>query len=226
MGACTGVGGVAMNTRPRDSQRSRLYKAEHVLLMYGENAFGSNTDTQRWVDRVLGERWFRSRWQLPTLPVTPGRGGTATSWGGRITVGPTARNPGIVLHEIAHEIIRVTPRGPYASHGPEFASVLLFLVRQVMGPAQANELRLAFVRERVRHRAGWVVPAPRYDVPTQSTVQAAARREAARPVTRAEALAADDVLRRLVRAGKFGPAGSATRNHALETARTLTRETL
>lgn len=143
-------------SRPRDSQRLKVYRAETAAFPRHTNVFGTNAATQAWVDDLIAQRWFHARWPgLKGLVVAPGRGATASSWIGRITVGPLARNPAIVLHEVAHEI---TSRAPdefsrVAAHGPEFAAMFLFLVRRVMGPEDADRLRAAFVAGRVKHRA-------------------------------------------------------------------------
>jgi len=57
-----------------------------------------------------------------------------------------ARSEMVLLHEVAH---CVTP-WTFASHGPEYAGVLLSIVRRGMGPAAAQALEDAFDRHRVR----------------------------------------------------------------------------
>ena len=141
-----------------------MYRAERDALFTVGNVFGSNAATQAWVDDLVGQRWFINRWPgLTGLVVGPGRGASATSWGGRITVGPRARNPAVVLHEVAHEITSRSPGGwsRYASHGPEWASVYLFLVGRVMGTDAGDRLRAAFVAGRVQHLSTVCLTAPR-----------------------------------------------------------------
>jgi len=63
-----------------------------------------------------------------------------------------------VLHEVAHCL---TPTD-LAAHGPEYAGVLLALVRRAVDPARAQSLEDAFARHRVRWTLAAVpVPATR-----------------------------------------------------------------
>jgi putative metallohydrolase (TIGR04338 family) len=206
--------------RERDNQRKRLYDAQAAALPdFYTNVFGSVEQTQQWIDQVLAARWFRSRWQLAQVPVLRGGKG-ARSHHSSISLGTWARNPGVALHELAHQIItRCTPGGRgMPSHGPQFAAVYLFLVAQVMGEDIARKLRASFVEHRVRHRAAGAVPEPRYLVPAQRQPAAPAR-----PPTTGERARAAEVIRRGVKAGEFGAVGSRTRTAALAVARTLER---
>lgn len=214
-----------MTGRPRDSQRSRVYAAERCLPQHNVNVFGDVAQTQKFLDDVLAQRWFRVRWNLRGgVEVRPGRG-AASAAGGHINVGRRCRNPAVVLHELAHEIIRRDTRGglaEHAAHGPAFAAVLAYLVRQVMGPEPAQALVAQFRAHRVRYRAG-AVPGPRYHVPTEADVAAVKRERATRPIGLGARAAAVDVIRRAVRAGEFGAAGTRTRAAANLVARTIER---
>lgn len=208
----------------RDSQRARVYKAERCLAGFGENEFGSLPNTQKWVDDVLAERWFRSRWNLRGgIRCVAGQGGAAASYGGWITFGLRARNQAVALHEIAHEIIkRDTVNGRSAAgHGSEFCAVLLYLVKQVAGAAEAAKLRASFIEHRVKHRAAGAVPAPRYTVVTQAEQREDRRRRGTRFVSSMEAESAAATVRQLVKQGTFGAAGSKQRAAALAVARRL-----
>jgi len=203
-----------------------VYRAEQALPQHNENVFGTIEQTQKWLDNVLAQRWFRARWNLRGgVEVRSGRGGAASSRGGYIFVGRQARNPGTVLHELAHEIIRRDTKGGLAgnaSHGPEFAAVLLYLIRQVMGPEAAEKLQMHFRIQRVRYRQGAsAVPEPRYHVTTEAEVAAVKSERAARPVGPNARANAADVIRRAIRAGEFGKPGSKTRSAANMVARTL-----
>lgn len=127
--------------RPRDSQRERLYRAESALPGSWRNTIGTNADAQAYVDSIITSRWFRQRWTIPAIRVAPGRT-RGVSYGGVITLAPTARNPMVILHEIAHEALTWhTPGGSeVASHGPQFAATHLLLVRHFIGDAAAQAL--------------------------------------------------------------------------------------
>ena len=132
--------------RPRDSQRARLYRAE------GEVDAGRRLPTvermQAWVDGLVATDWFVARWSARSFEVRPGFGhrrATADE-NGVLQMPKWARTELVLLHEVAHCL---TPTA-FASHGPEYAGVLLALSRRGMGPATAQALEDAFVRQRVR----------------------------------------------------------------------------
>ncbi len=134
------------STRPRDSQRARLYRAE------GEVDPGRRLPTvermQSWVDGLVATDWFVARWGARAFEVRPGFGhrrATADQHG-VLQMPKWARTELVLLHEVAHCLTPVT----VASHGPEYAGVLLALARRGMGPATAQLLEDAFARERVR----------------------------------------------------------------------------
>jgi len=154
MAASAGAG------RPRDSQRARLYRAEF------EVDAGRRLPTvpilQAYADSLVQFDWFRARWPDRAFEIRPGYGhrrATATV-DGVLQMPKWARSELVVLHEVAH---CVTPWA-YASHGPEYAGVLLCLVRRAMGPAPAQALEDAFDRQRVRCNSA-AIPAPA-SVPT------------------------------------------------------------
>ena len=134
------------NGRPRDSQRARLYRAE------GEVDAGRRLPTvptlQAYVDELVGADWFLARWGQRAFEVRPGFGhrrATADEHG-VLQMPRWARSELVLLHEVAHCL---TPR-TVASHGPEYAGVLLALTRRAMSPATAQSLEDAFARQRVR----------------------------------------------------------------------------
>ena len=134
------------NGRPRDSQRARLYRAE------GGVDTGRRLPTvakmQAYVEEIVGADWFLARWGERAFEVRPGYGhrrATADEHG-VLQMPKWARTELVLLHEVAHCL---TPRS-VASHGPEYAGVLLALARRAMSPGTAQALEDAFTRERVR----------------------------------------------------------------------------
>lgn len=133
--------------RPRDSQRARLYRAE------GTVDAGRRLPTvermQAWVDGLVATGWFVARWGERSFEVRPGFGhrrATADAANGVLQMPKWARSELVLLHEIAHCLTPLT----FASHGPEYAGVLLALARRGMGPGPAQRLEDAFAAERVR----------------------------------------------------------------------------
>ena len=133
-------------TRPRDSQRARLYRAE------AEVDAGRRLPTvekmQAYVDSLVGADWFVVRWGRRSFDVRPGFGhrrATADE-DGVLQMPRWARTELVLLHEVAHCL---TPRH-VAAHGPEYAGVLVAVARRAMSPGTAQSLEDAFARNRVR----------------------------------------------------------------------------
>lgn len=207
----------------RDSQMSRLYDAEDTAATrYSGFHFRQaipNDRLQGWVNEVMHRPAIQSRWGRRRIEVSLTHGGGRGGYG-RIRLGVGARNEWVILHEIAHNLV---PHH-HAWHGPEFAGVLLFLVRTVLGKDAGDALRTAYREHRVRYTMSDVPKAGRHTVVTK-TQRAKRDREtqAARQATalryhRQDAVAA---IRAAVAAGEFGPAGCKPRVHALATARLL-----
>jgi putative metallohydrolase (TIGR04338 family) len=131
---------------PRDSQRARLYRAEAEVDT--GRSIPSVPLLQAYVDELVTNRWFEDRWGVRSFHVRPGHGhrrATADEHG-VLQMPRWARTELVLLHEVAHCL---APRG-CAPHGPEYAGVLVCLVRRRMGLAAAQALEDAFVRQRVR----------------------------------------------------------------------------
>lgn len=241
-------------TSPRDSQRQRLYSAEDRLhrnvskaaqrfLVKGKKVEGTGNvhieACQSYIDHVTTAAWFQSRWgrrHLTARHKVYGRA-TASHYGNHISLPPWSRNEGVILHEIAHHLVS----NLYADHGPEFAGVLLTLVRYQMGADAAKDLRESYKKHRVRYNLK-AVPKPgtvKTVVPRTQIEAAAKRRQrevAARERQEQDAnrarlhrertshhgrKVAAASIRECVKAGMLGPVGSATRKQALATARAL-----
>lgn len=142
-------------SRPRDNQRSRLYRAETEVDP------GRRLPTvdrlQAYVDALARADWFAARWPDRSFEVRPGFGHrkATADVNGVLQMPKWARSELVLLHEVAHCL---TPWS-FAAHGPEYAGVLLSVVRRSMGPSPAQALEDAFDRQRVRCNAA-AVPTP------------------------------------------------------------------
>jgi putative metallohydrolase (TIGR04338 family) len=142
---------------PRDSQRSKLYTAEHSL--YHGRKFGSIEEVQGYVTRLTHSKWWTSReadyeyFRARRILVKDGRGRRSAcgSYSGRYISLPAgwARSELVILHEIAHVI---TDPNKYAAHGREFAANFLDLVRHQMGVEVYVTLRNSFRTWGVRYK--------------------------------------------------------------------------
>lgn len=136
----------AASARPRDNQRARLYRAE--LEVDPGRRLPTVEKLQAYLDSLVQADWFVARWPDRSFEVRPGFGhrrATADA-DGVLQMPKWARTEMVLLHEVAHCLTPWT----FASHGPEYAGVLLSLVRHGMGPAPAQALEDAFDRHRVR----------------------------------------------------------------------------
>lgn len=170
--------------RDRDNQRQRVYDAENASGLNPWQQTIPNADLQAWVDDVLDRRAIRSRWGVRQVRVELTHGRGAHAEGLIIRASRPGRNEYVLLHEIAHTLTH-----GYAGHGPEYAGVLLFLVKTVMG-RDAHAVLLASMRKHKVRRSNAAIPKVRSDVP-----EPRAKRERAR-----KAAAQDAALTRLVTA--------------------------
>jgi putative metallohydrolase (TIGR04338 family) len=154
---------------PRDSQRSKVYRAEGVLKHHRTKTFkvGGKTwsgatyadlkDVKAYVDKLVGSAWFKRRWpNVRSVEVNDGRGrqsaGGEGGWRRQITLPRHMRRQEIVLHELAHVLTDAEfGRKNAAPHGREFARTLLTLVRHEMGDEAWRALKDSFRTHKVKH---------------------------------------------------------------------------
>ena len=176
----------------RDSQRSKLYAAERAsgLQLLKHEAGMSIEECQRLVDKIVGSAYVQRKygWRKGRpLPVhaTHGGGraysgsyhydhwtGEVESRGRHIRLGVWARQPFIVIHEVAHHLA-----GLGHGHDWRFAEVMLDLTRHFLGAEAGAQLKAAYKAGRVRHRK----PVKRMITPERRAalvIQLAAAREA------------------------------------------------
>lgn len=146
-----------MKQRLRDSQRSRVYKAEQVLESLSER-LETVPEIEKYVRYVWSLKRVRDAFPAGTLygppKVRDGRGrrraaGNAHS----IWMPKWARSQWVTIHELAHTIQWRT-YGPWmtAGHGWEFCHIYLHLVLYVMGREAHDKLKAAFKAHRIKYR--------------------------------------------------------------------------
>lgn len=162
---------------PRDSQRSKVYAAEHfVRLLFDRSAehgsgavdffgtqltlppegrFASVESVQRYVDSVLSHPAVRERWPgVGPLAVRARRGVTAAHYergDGLATIAVPEGHTTWALRELVvlHEIAHhLCDAEP--PHGPQFVAAFCELAGVVMGPEVQHVLRVIYVKEGVR----------------------------------------------------------------------------
>lgn len=154
----------------RDSQRSKVYKAENSLKerkaefpkLY--ERFDDMRALKRYIKRVVDSKWWQ-KYKAPDmgekndvpmrnptfkeLEIRDGRGHRrATAWrmGAEITFPIWARYRLVILHELAHILQSQRP-----GHGRQFCRVFIDLVRRFAGKAEADALKQAFRAHKVKY---------------------------------------------------------------------------
>jgi|JI10StandDraft_1071094.scaffolds.fasta_scaffold751137_1 putative metallohydrolase (TIGR04338 family) len=159
--------------RERDSQRRRVYDAEHRAFGWWyspKSELMTIEQCQAFIDKMLASEWLRKQTDLGVgflrrtgVTVIPGRGGanaafddrygtaygfiTRTTKGPSISVGVQARQPFILIHELTHLL---HPSQAHAAHGWKFCEIELRLVRHFLGKEAHDKLKAEFKAGKVR----------------------------------------------------------------------------
>ncbi|MFM8303594.1 MAG: hypothetical protein ACKOA9_04755 [Actinomycetota bacterium] len=140
--------------RPRDAQRSRVYRAETVVP---SSPLPGLPACVGFAEKVVGSLWWAARFPehgLGGLPrFRPGNGARQAFYreeptGPTITLPRRYRTKGIVLHELVHWALAPTPG--LAHHGTTFTRVLVDATAEFCGLERADALIAAYTAERVR----------------------------------------------------------------------------
>ena len=139
----------------RDTQRSKVYG--------WERQFHSITSQEMKLDECAAlANKVSKHFKMREVRIRDGRGTRcAYSYGGSIGLPKWARQPVVVLHEMAHEVHRKVGRVRQAVHGREFVGIHMYLLVKFAGfdiselTKSANEsgvdfVSMATVREYVR----------------------------------------------------------------------------
>jgi len=138
---------------PRDTQRSRLYRAETPVA---GRRFETLADCMRFADSVVGTLWWEARFPergLGGIPrLRPGQGARQAFYrvdpdGPTITLPRRYRTSGVLLHELAHWALDDDADLP--NHGRTFARLLLDATAEFGGVARADALLASYREHRV-----------------------------------------------------------------------------
>ncbi|MEP6623278.1 MAG: hypothetical protein ABJC79_02465 [Acidimicrobiia bacterium] len=140
-------------TPPRDSQRSRVYRAETPL---GGRRLPLLPDCVAFVDDVVGSLWWTAHFpqrDLAHVPrLRPGNGARQAFYredpgGPTITLPRRYRTASVVLHELVHWAL--ADAGDLPNHGRTFTRVLLDVVTEFMGDGKRERLAAGYAEHRV-----------------------------------------------------------------------------
>lgn len=143
---------------PRDSQRSKVYKAERRMSEHMGQKM-TLCEVSNFVDKVVFSARFKALTQsvYHGIPVTigDGRGRTSACAIGYHTIKlPNwSRTKLVVLHELAHIAVTRSKDMMAPSHGWQFCHAYLALVRTFMGVDAGDRLKGHFKEMKVRYKA-------------------------------------------------------------------------
>lgn len=172
-------------SRERDSQRSKVYKAERAIWQAHRQPLPTVRDVERYVKRMFTMLRVRDAYPVATdtwqqLPeVRDGRGCRSARGGrNRITIPLWARDTFVVTHELAHTFCQREHGEKTAAHGWEYCSIYLKLVLYGMGRQAHDELKASFKAHKVR----FTKPRKRQPLSPERRAQLAARLAATRVI--------------------------------------------
>ncbi len=144
----------AANRDERDSQRSKLYKADNVLKPLAK-PLPDVQDVEKFADRLWKMKRLMNKYPRAAMKNRPtvkdGRG-CRNALGGAwsITIPMWARRTDVVCHELAHTITIREFGWNTAGHGWRFCSVYLDVVKWMMGKEAHDALKASFKKDKVR----------------------------------------------------------------------------
>jgi putative metallohydrolase (TIGR04338 family) len=141
--------------RTRDSQKSKLYKAEKVLEEISMR-LETIPEIEVYLIKVLRSAPIQRRYGdylQGSIKIRDGRGARiARGCNDWIKLPKWARTEYVVLHEIAHTITARRHSALVAAHGREYAAIYLDLVWFGMGVEAHDKLKASFKATRVKFR--------------------------------------------------------------------------
>jgi putative metallohydrolase (TIGR04338 family) len=140
----------------RDSQRSRVYKAE--LVLEPTEKFDSLGDLMKYFKQIERSKFIQDMAPNLTIWIVDGRGrrragcDRITETISKLSFPRSQRNQRMVLHELAHALINYTLEGKErASHGIEFCSMYVKLVSRFIGRDACFKLKESFRVNKVQY---------------------------------------------------------------------------
>lgn len=154
----------------RDYQRSKVYRAENVLINQPYNTrLNSLEEVQDFLKHLTNSCWFKRRWKLQKqIIVVDGRGRQKASGSSTqltIWLPLWARTKVVILHELSHVlsgrgVVGVAPettcpsyhKSYEAGHGREFCKRFLALIKHELGKQAWKDLKESYKSAGVKVR--------------------------------------------------------------------------
>jgi putative metallohydrolase (TIGR04338 family) len=147
-------------TRPRDSQRSRMYAAEWECFGWPKMEFKNMAELEEYLWEVLSNRHVQNKFETArelvdgTIPLKISNGaGARRAWARKnpelfwVSFPRLSRTKHIVIHEVAHLL---TPSGVPA-HGREFCRNYLYLVKIMLGADKEKQLKAGMKKHKCKY---------------------------------------------------------------------------
>jgi putative metallohydrolase (TIGR04338 family) len=142
-------------SRPRDSQRQKVYNAESVLVIHRKD-FKTLDEIKNFVDKVFARKMIAKRYDVGdkiTFVLNSGRISYASYYVSTISLSRMyGMNDWIVLHEMAHLLAFRKYGTNIAGHGWQFVSTYLDLVLRIMGKSAHDDLLKSFKNHKVKFK--------------------------------------------------------------------------
>ena len=147
----------------RDSQRSKLYEAEHDLIPAVEDNSLEFHDVILKLAEVVNDTWFRKKFgrlfsdtELKIEDASPWQNMAYALGTDKLSFPPNFCNVPIILHELTHIIVDrlsfvVHFRKKYTCHGRMFAFIYLELVKKYMGSENYTILKSGYKEFNVKY---------------------------------------------------------------------------
>jgi putative metallohydrolase (TIGR04338 family) len=135
----------------RDTQKSKVYTSERTVSY--SKKFETMDEVNAYVARIVRSAFWKKMKGAHYIHVKDGRGlrnAYAYDWG-TIALPKWARHEVVILHELSHTLVNFDNYNNVPSHGREFASMFLKLVKRYMGKQSHDELKRAFKTNHVHY---------------------------------------------------------------------------
>lgn len=151
--------------RERDSQRSKVYRAEreHLFNSPLNRRLETMAELEQRVKEIVSSKFWAKHTPLNEPPrIKDGRGcrwARGSKW--HIVMPKWARSEAVLIHELTHTLLYRKYPGHFggknyeymAAHGWEFAELYLKMVRRFMGKEAHDILKASFKKYKVKFRA-------------------------------------------------------------------------
>lgn len=144
----------ARPVRPRDTQKSKVYRAEATRVAPDNARFFGAAQQARYLALVVEQPWFQNQFPGLTMDKIVVGNNRSASTSVHHYVAYAAKphriafkavvNKLTVLHELAHACHRHLYGGGHAAHAPEFLGILVHLVVREMGQTEGEALARAY----------------------------------------------------------------------------------